>query len=72
MVDPFESRPSPKLVFGNGVVKELPNSIKELGITSVLLVTDKGIVKAGHVEAWHEVPTPLDKWVVSRLTAYEL
>ena len=51
MVDPFESRPSPKLVFGNGVMKELPNSIKELGITSVLLVTDKGIVKAGHVES---------------------
>jgi len=51
MVDPFESRPSPKLVFGYGVIKELPNSIKELGITSVLLVTDKGIVKAGHVEA---------------------
>lgn len=51
MVDPFESRPSPKLVFGNGVIKQLPNSIKELGITSVLLVTDKGIVKAGHVAA---------------------
>jgi alcohol dehydrogenase len=50
MVDSFVSRPSPKLIFGNGVVKELPNAVRELGISSVLLVTDKGIVKAGHAE----------------------
>lgn len=50
MVDPFESRPSPKLIFGNGAIKELPASVKELGISSVLLVTDKGIIKAGHVK----------------------
>ena len=50
MVDPFVSRPSPKLIFGNGAIKELPASLLELGITSVLLVTDKGIIKAGHVD----------------------
>jgi alcohol dehydrogenase len=48
MVDPFVSRPSPKLIFGNGVIKELPAAVRELGVTSVLLVTDSGIVKAGH------------------------
>lgn len=50
MVDPFVSRPSPKLIFGNGALKELPAVVRELGVDSVLLVTDKGIVKAGHVE----------------------
>ena len=50
MVDPFVSRPSPKLIFGNGVLEELPGTVEEMGIASVLLVTDKGIVEAGHVE----------------------
>lgn len=31
------------------MLKELPTVVRELGVTSVLLVTDKGIVKAGHV-----------------------
>jgi len=48
MVDPFVSRSSPKLIFGNGVIKELPTAVCELGVQSVLLVTDSGIVKAGH------------------------
>lgn len=51
MVDPFVSRPSPKLIFGNGALKELPEAVRELGIRSLLLVTDKGIAKAGHVES---------------------
>lgn len=50
MVDPFVSRPSPKLIFGNGVLKELPGAVRELGMEVVVLVTDKGIVEAGHVE----------------------
>ncbi len=50
MVDPFVSRSSPKLVFGNGVLKELPACLRELGTSSVLLVTDQGIVRAGHAE----------------------
>ena len=50
MVDPFVSRPSPKLVFGNGVLRELPACADELGISSALLVTDQGIVRAGHAQ----------------------
>jgi len=50
MVDPFSSRPSPKLIFGNGVIKELPGETAQLDVKSVLLVTDRGLVKAGHVE----------------------
>ncbi|MCZ6674109.1 MAG: iron-containing alcohol dehydrogenase [Verrucomicrobia bacterium] len=49
MVDPFASRPSPKLIFGNGALSKLSDAVREIGVTSVLLVTDKGIVKAGHV-----------------------
>lgn len=54
MVDPFVSRPSPKLIFGNGVIKELPNAVRELGVKSVLLVTDAGIVSAGHAQMTRE------------------
>ena len=50
MVDPFVSRPSPKLVFGNGSLSELPACVEEIGATSALLVTDQGIVRAGHVD----------------------
>ena len=48
MIAPFSSRPSPKLVFGPGVLKELPALIRDAGGTSVLLVTDRGLIRAGH------------------------
>lgn len=46
----FESPPSPRLVFGNDSVEEIGRMVGELGGTKVLLVTDPGIVKAGHAE----------------------
>jgi alcohol dehydrogenase len=48
MIEPFASRPSPKLVFGPGVLRELPALVREAGGTAVLLVTDTGLVRAGH------------------------
>ena len=48
MTPPFASRPSPKLVFGPGTLGELPACVRDAGGTSVLLVTDHGIVRAGH------------------------
>lgn len=48
MIAPFASRPSPKLVFGPGTLSELPACVREVGGTSVFLVTDTGLVRAGH------------------------
>ncbi len=50
MIAPFASRPSPKLVFGPGTLRELPALVREVGGTAVFLVSDTGIVRAGHVE----------------------
>ncbi len=48
MPEPFFSRPSPKLVFGPGALKELPACVRDAGGSSVLLVTDRGLIRAGH------------------------
>ncbi len=48
MPESFSSRPSPKLVFGPGALKELPACVRDAGGTSVLLVTDRGLIRAGH------------------------
>jgi len=50
MIAPFASRPSPKLVFGPGTLRELPACVREVGGSSVFLVSDTGIVRAGHVD----------------------
>lgn len=50
MIEPFASRPSPKLVFGPGCLKELPACVREVGGSSVFLVSDTGLLRAGHVE----------------------
>jgi alcohol dehydrogenase len=48
-MNPFDARPSPRLVFGPGRLSELPECVASLGARNVLLVTDPGIVAAGHV-----------------------
>ena len=45
----FDQTPRTRLVFGCGVVARLGELVRELGGTRVLLVTDGGIVAAGHV-----------------------
>ncbi len=46
---PFDARPSPRIIFGPGRLSELPEAVASLGVSKVLLVTDPGIVAAGHV-----------------------
>lgn len=45
----FEARQSPRIVFGPGRLSELPECVASLGVRKILLVTDPGIVAAGHV-----------------------
>ncbi|MFC7339448.1 iron-containing alcohol dehydrogenase [Haloferula chungangensis] len=45
----FDARPSPRILFGPGRLAELPDAAKSLGATNILLVTDSGIVAAGHI-----------------------
>ena len=47
---PFDARPSPKILFGPGRLSELPGCLSSLGAKQVLIVTDPGIVAAGHIE----------------------
>ena len=49
MIEPFASKPSPKLVFGPGSLNELPAGVREIGGSAVLLVSDTGIARAGHL-----------------------
>ncbi len=48
-MNPFETRPSPRILFGDGRLADLPACVRELGASRPLLVTDPGIVAAGHV-----------------------
>ncbi|MCC6356158.1 MAG: iron-containing alcohol dehydrogenase [Verrucomicrobiae bacterium] len=44
----FETRPSPRLICGCGSIEQLPILVGELGGRRPLIVTDGGIVAAGH------------------------
>jgi len=46
----FDYHPRTKLIFGPGTVQRIGEPAKELGARKVLLVTDPGIVSAGHAE----------------------
>lgn len=45
----FDKQPRTRLVFGNGAVARLPDILAELGVSRLLIVSDPGIVRAGHV-----------------------
>jgi len=47
---PLDTRPSPRLIFGPGRLAELGPEVAALGVSKVLIVTDAGIVAAGHVD----------------------
>jgi len=49
MIEPFASRPAPKLVFGPGALRELPACVRTAGGTAVFLVSDPGIARAGYL-----------------------
>lgn len=46
----FDSLPRTRLIFGTGSLANVGALARELGMTRILLVTDRGIVAAGHVE----------------------
>ncbi|MCH7227593.1 iron-containing alcohol dehydrogenase [Haloferula sp. A504] len=46
----FDTRPCPRLLFGPGRLAELPECVRALGASKPLIITDPGIVAAGHVE----------------------
>ena len=48
MLEPFEHDPRTRLVFGDGAIARLGEIAREAGARRALLVTDPGIVKAGH------------------------
>ena len=50
MVAPFASRPSPKIVFGPGTLRELPACVRDAGGTAVFLVSDRGLARTGHLD----------------------
>jgi len=47
---PFDFQPRTRLVFGVNAIDRTGEIVRELGVRKVLLVTDAGIVAAGHVE----------------------
>lgn len=47
---PFDHHPRTRLVFANGAVGRLGDFVAELGASRVLVVTDPGIVRAGHAQ----------------------
>jgi alcohol dehydrogenase len=51
MIEPFASKPSPKIIFGPGTLSELPAGVREVGGSAVFLVSDTGIARAGHLGA---------------------
>ena len=46
----FVTRPSPRIAFGSGMLAKLPEFVREIGSERPLLVTDKGIRDAGHLD----------------------
>jgi alcohol dehydrogenase len=45
---PFDYQPRTRVIFGLGSVKRVGDLARDLGATKVLLVTDRGLVSAGH------------------------
>jgi len=52
---PFDFSPRTRIVFGPGSLTQLGSLVRQYGGRRVLLVTDAGIVRAGHVERAEQV-----------------
>lgn len=50
MTEAFVSRPAPRLIFGPGTLRELPAAVRGLGCSGVFIVSDPGIMRAGHLD----------------------
>lgn len=49
-MESFVTRPSPRLIGGPGSLSQLPDCVQDIGGSHVLIVTDQGIVAAGHAQ----------------------
>lgn len=47
---PFDYQPRTRIIYGNGTLTKVGELAKELGGNRVLVVTDAGILKAGHID----------------------
>lgn len=47
---PFDFQPSTRVLFGENTIAQLGKLTREYGVRRILLVTDRGLIKAGHVE----------------------
>src|SRR3989440_10824881 len=52
---PFDHQPRTRIVFGVNSVERVGELARELGAKKVLLVTDPGIVAAGHAGRVHRI-----------------
>lgn len=50
MPEAFASRPAPRLIFGPGKLRELPDAVRSVGGTAAFVVSDPGIARAGHLD----------------------
>jgi alcohol dehydrogenase len=46
----FDYQPRTRVIFGRGKLADLPDACRETGGSRILLVTDKGLEEAGHVQ----------------------
>jgi alcohol dehydrogenase len=51
----FEYQPRTRIIFGLGAIEQLGERACELGIKRVLVVTDAGLVKAGHADRVRDI-----------------
>lgn len=49
-MSPFDFQPSTRVLFGENTIAQLGKLTREYGGRRVLVVTDRGLIKAGHVE----------------------
>ncbi|MGH7454673.1 MAG: iron-containing alcohol dehydrogenase [bacterium] len=66
-MQPFDFQPTTRVIFGENAIDQLGALTKELGGRRVLLVTDPGILRAGHVDrALHSLQKePLEVFIFS-------
>jgi alcohol dehydrogenase len=66
-MQPFDFQPTTRVIFGENTITQLGNVTKALGGRRILLVTDPGILRAGHVErALHSLQKePLEVFIFS-------
>ena len=66
---PFDHQPRTRIVFGAGTLARVGELARGLGATRVLLVTDPGLVAAGHAEHGREAIAAAAQWPIALTVA---